>query len=296
MINNPSPQDIQTLREVVRRVLRDPSTQIMHDVGINNQASDCFVALVPAGGIPPLDVLSGTSTADGDIPGSAICNLYRINHDFGATTGTSDDDYAELLAISGGQKRIYNLHSSPVTAKYVAVVKTKSGKWIVAGSGGSSTFFMEATSTITRPSSPTEPGSGTAKMKYRNPSTGFIEDYKPNGSVISATVYSMSVSIPNGELFEARSDVDYWVSKRLAATVYKGLTNGSFTSGSSSFAMDNLEAVNGFKKESSLATVYNTYRWSGDTNVLAEAEWNDQRQRWEGTMVACAGTATGTAL
>ena len=116
MINNPSPQDIQTLREVVRRVLRDPSTQIMHDVGINNQASDCFVALVPAGGIPPLDVLSGTSTADGDIPGSAICNLYRINHDFGATTGTSDDDYAELLAISGGQKRIYNLHSSPVTA------------------------------------------------------------------------------------------------------------------------------------------------------------------------------------
>lgn len=78
-----------------------------------NQASDVYIARVPAGGIP---ALSDVGTA-GDTPGSATCQIYKI-------------DSSGVLVDAGFSLTVYNLSREPIDSKYVPVYKTKFGKWV----------------------------------------------------------------------------------------------------------------------------------------------------------------------
>jgi len=153
-----------------------------------------------------------------------------------------------------------------------------------------STLLLEATSAIARPSNATTPGSGTAKLKWRDLQTGLIADRNPNGGPdLSLTVYSMSVSIPNGELFEAtyHRGGGLWVSKRLSATVYRGEATADFDSGDSTYTIDTLKAYNGYKAETSTITVDNTDDWEGSNNDIIWVMWNDENGQWEHFNIGC---------
>ena len=57
----------------------------------------------------------------GTTPGSALCDLYRIDH-----VGTSGS-----LAMMNIQRRIFNLSEDVITGAYAPVTRTKSGAWVL---------------------------------------------------------------------------------------------------------------------------------------------------------------------
>jgi hypothetical protein len=74
------------------------------------------------------------------------------------------------------------------------------------------------------------------------------------------------------------------------ATEYRGLINdaGGFATTDATTAMDGLEAVDGVPVETTLATVYNVFSWSGADDAEAIAVYNATTEEWELRMVACA--------
>ncbi len=92
--------------------------------GLPNQAADTYIAQVPAGGIPPL--VRGSP----DVPGSVSCDIYKI--DEGVGTGST----AELAAVPGLTKTIYNLSTTRINSRYVIVSKTKDGRWVTDDTDG----------------------------------------------------------------------------------------------------------------------------------------------------------------
>lgn len=153
----------------------------------------------------------------------------------------------------------------------------------------SGVWMMEATTAITAATT-TIPGTGTAKLKWRNLDTGTFGDWKPNGVIVTQTVYTMTVPVASGWLFQGIQDNfgTIYVDRILNATRYRGLINdaGGFTSAQTT-AMDGLEAVDGVPVETALATVQNPFGWDGDDNVEALAEWNASQEQWELRMIVC---------
>lgn len=110
------------------------------------QAPETYIALVPAGGIPAATPPTGTGEIeylDGDKPGSAECEIYKIVNN-------------ELNGINQN-KEVYNITDQDITQSWVTIVRDKFGNWI-AQIGKSSlsrcdgttyTDFPEATSTPT---------------------------------------------------------------------------------------------------------------------------------------------------
>ena len=82
------------------------------------QSPDIYVALPPSGGIPAL-TLTGSSPATGDTPGSATCDIYRLD--------SSDN----LEAITGLDKTVFNFSSAKVQQWWIIVERSKQGKWVV---------------------------------------------------------------------------------------------------------------------------------------------------------------------
>ena len=151
-------------------------------------------------------------------------------------------------------------------------------------------WMMEATSAITAATT-TTPGSGTAKIKWRNPTTNAFEDWTRNGAIVERTVYTMTTPLPSGWLFKAEQDNlgTIWLDKILNATRYRGLINDAsgFATNDPTTAMDGLIPLNGVGVETTLATVYNIHDWGGDDNANARAEWNADDEQWELYMVDC---------
>lgn len=81
------------------------------------QSPDIYVALPPSGGIPAL-TLAGSSPAAGDTPGSATCDIYRINSS------------GDLEAITGLDKTVYNFSLAKVQQWWIIVERSKQGKWV----------------------------------------------------------------------------------------------------------------------------------------------------------------------
>ena len=86
------------------------------------QSPDIYVALPPSGGIPAL-TLSGSSPGVGDTPGSATCDIYRI------------DSSGDLEAITGLDKTVYNLSFVKIQFWWVIVERSKQGKWLAINPG-----------------------------------------------------------------------------------------------------------------------------------------------------------------
>jgi hypothetical protein len=92
------------------------------------QASDVYVALTPAGGIPALaeGPDTGTGLGEGDKPGGADCRIHRL-----LLSGTD-----RRLYDSGFTRTVYNLSQDDVPGSiWVAIVKDKYGDWLVVSPG-----------------------------------------------------------------------------------------------------------------------------------------------------------------
>lgn len=96
---------------------------------LGDNASDLYVALPPVTGLPALQRFhgyTGTSPAsgtgsnpeEGDIAGSAMCDIYRIDSD-GA------------LVFTGLTRRVYNLNDVAFAFDWMIVALLKQGKWVV---------------------------------------------------------------------------------------------------------------------------------------------------------------------
>lgn len=112
--------DIALLQEIIREVRhgRKGAGRSTEQRTHTNQASDIYIAKVPASGIPAI-TLGGT-----DKPGSAQCYTYRIN---------AND---ELVPIGSHQEKVYNLSTQRIDSYYALITKTKDGKWIVQETTG----------------------------------------------------------------------------------------------------------------------------------------------------------------
>lgn len=97
---------------------------------VDHQAPESYIAYAPVGGIPGLNLEGTTGTGllsgpAGDVPGSALCDIYKIVNG--------------VLRSAGFQKRVYNLQSSDVAGTWVFISREKFGRWIVQ-TGGVSTI------------------------------------------------------------------------------------------------------------------------------------------------------------
>lgn len=101
----------------------------------DHQAPETYIALTPVLGIPALETSPGfTGTGspptdtdpDNDVPGSAMCQIYRIRH---------EDSSPEMIKIDGLVKTVYNLSGAGIDGNtWVLVTRDKFGAWIVVGS------------------------------------------------------------------------------------------------------------------------------------------------------------------
>ena len=117
-------------REVTRRI----NTPIRDEMPGHSFAPDVYIALPPSGGIPALTRAAGTSAGDGDKPGSAICNIYRIDY-------TVDPEVLE--PVDGLDATVFNLSTTAVDEDWIEVKRTKFGIWLAATSSSSSLEIRE---------------------------------------------------------------------------------------------------------------------------------------------------------
>lgn len=144
-------------------------------------APDTYIARVGVGGIPALDLGadmgSGTGTGEtgDDVPGSAVCAIYRI-------TGTGA---SARISPMGFTRTVYNLQPSAIAyGRWVVVTRLKTGEWVAvnppeaaAASGGGGSLEVEDTDESPSVASVTQlrfdsadgfvvssPGSGVARV------------------------------------------------------------------------------------------------------------------------------------
>lgn len=120
----PTGDDKRILDELVRQAKtrrentpsQIPSSEIEDDI----QSPDTYIALPPVGGIPAL-TRAAFNEAAGDIPGSADCDIYRIDRVSG-----------ELVKVSSFLEKVYSLNHSAILVEWILITKTKFGLWVVA--------------------------------------------------------------------------------------------------------------------------------------------------------------------
>lgn len=124
--------DIRLLKEMTRayKTNRQNSSSRTHPDTDDPTASDVYIAYPQeATGIPALQDAVGTGTGtgpeEGDLPGSALCDIYRI---IGET---------EIIPV-GFDIRVFNLSSNDIDQDWLTVAKDKFGTWLVTGTGGAS--------------------------------------------------------------------------------------------------------------------------------------------------------------
>jgi len=117
----PDEADQRILKEVVRQFragIRNPQQQNVPPTD-DPQAPETYIALPPLQGI---SALSRVGTADipqeGDTPGSADCEIYKIKSD-----GT-------LEKVSTFTQKVYNLSATGIDQEWVQIARDKFGFWI----------------------------------------------------------------------------------------------------------------------------------------------------------------------
>lgn len=114
-----TPEDAAELKrmyEAVKKLLNHEDS----DIGPDNlqSSADIFMAYSPAPGIPALTPGSGPTD---DTPGSAMCDLYRMNLDTG-----------KMVLMGSKQRKVFNFSFSAVTGnRWIVINKTKQGIYVV---------------------------------------------------------------------------------------------------------------------------------------------------------------------
>lgn len=120
--------DVRKLNRLYERVENLEKIIGRDDIPIPiHQAPEVYVADVPAGGIPGLTLP--------DKPGSATCDIYKINVD------VSPEVLVEVVDLS---KTVYNLSTTDITEEWVQVTRSKFGAWLasIGGGGGTQSEFI----------------------------------------------------------------------------------------------------------------------------------------------------------
>lgn len=126
-----SNDDIVALQEIVRAVrsgrlnlgTRHDSERAW-DAGEDHQAPETYIAIPQTGtGIPALEEVGTSGPGEGDIPGSEVCDIYRV--------------VGNELRPVGLSKTVYNVSSSIISGSWIPVVRDKFGKWFAVVGGGS---------------------------------------------------------------------------------------------------------------------------------------------------------------
>lgn len=99
---------------------REPEDKIDHE---EFHTSEIHIAFTPEGGIPANTILSSSGISDQ--PGSADCQIFRINPNAAPEAAETIPSYT---------KKVYNLSSEAVSgSSWILTARDKYGKWIVAG-------------------------------------------------------------------------------------------------------------------------------------------------------------------
>jgi hypothetical protein len=165
---------IQQIADIVRD--RFPNTRLRGKNLLDNKQNwftpETYIALPPTNGIPAISQATGGTPQEGDKPGSAKCNIYRLVN--GA------------ISAWGYQEKVYNLTSNNIPQQWILVTKTKDGTWICPVGGGSSLFI------------------GKANQHLFQGSAGFVQRYSGatssslSGTGILDLVYSRFGDVVNG--------------------------------------------------------------------------------------------------
>lgn len=138
--------------------------------------AEIYVALTPSGGIPALDfgVDVGTGSGSGsggvndDIPGSALCDVYKVQY-------AGDTPY--LVNVPGSTRLVLNLNPSVITGKtWVLVVKDKYGTWFITGAVTTAASVGDETITARLTARNGPYGFHYAFIQTKINSVGLIED------------------------------------------------------------------------------------------------------------------------
>lgn len=123
-------------RSQVRRSVSDPRMADHEE----HPAPEVYVARTPAGGVPGLTEEAGTGLDDfNDVPGSAVCDVFRLSDNVDVSTGTGTDTYeaTALIAVNGLKRTVWNLSKVAVVGdSWVLVIRDKTGRWWVSNSDG----------------------------------------------------------------------------------------------------------------------------------------------------------------
>lgn len=125
--------DRDLLDELHRRfgTLREnaPSARLPIDITDEPpQAPEVYIALVPSGGIPACEGVTGTggpSFLAGDVPGYADCGIYRLVNG--------------VIYYTRQTKKVYNLSGDVITQQWITVKRDKFGQWFADTGGGGNT-------------------------------------------------------------------------------------------------------------------------------------------------------------
>lgn len=109
-----SDEDLKILVELLRRVKNTPVGNVRPIDDPPPVSPECYVALVPSGGLPALS---------GAIPGSTSCAIYRVFK-------SSVSGNVELAAITGFSQTVYNLSATSINPGFIVINREKFGFWI----------------------------------------------------------------------------------------------------------------------------------------------------------------------
>lgn len=127
--------DRRVLKEVIDREARRPKNSV-DDGGPGHpvHTSEVYIAKVPEGGIPALEIEAAYGTGDDTyIPGEASCEIYKLDNTV---------DPPELIP-AGFSRTVYNVTDSVLSSEFVIIVRDKFGRWVPSsgGAGGQSIRF-----------------------------------------------------------------------------------------------------------------------------------------------------------
>lgn len=168
-----SKEEIQTLREIARNWRSGrPHLGGRSTFPPSLPTTQCYIALVPAAGIPALTygqgplgtgtgsgTIAGTGTFEQDVPGSALCDLWQIVPD-------DDSNFYQLVPITTQKERVFNLTTSKITQQWVTIVRDKFGSWIAQVSGSGSGAACTPQNAIHHITVIGSPESGTFSLSY----------------------------------------------------------------------------------------------------------------------------------
>lgn len=249
------------------------------------QASHTYVALTPSGGIDALS-REDTGTDSDDIPGSATCEIYRIN--------LTD----ETMEIVGDDltKTVYNIADYAIEPnEWIVVTKCKNGAWVAATytppitliamtpSGGIPALDINSAG-----SDDDAPGSATCDIWFID-GDGEMAD---TGS--SVTVYNIAEFAvdPNTWIVISKTEFGKWliVYPQQPFDRCSAIVKGDPTGTATTITVDNVVATRGktpVANSSEELTVNNIFSWDAEDNDVCFIQYNYATTSWDLYQLEC---------